>query len=57
MFVTARSLTACVCSSVAVAGSLKQWTELCAALPTMLDSGNVDAVDGALDALFKVCMH
>ncbi len=41
-------------SFLAAAGSLGAWPELVASLMQALDSGNVDAADGALDALFKV---
>ena len=41
-------------SNIVIVGSLKAWPELCAVLPSMMDSPNVDASDGALDALFKV---
>ena len=47
-------LTLAVGSNIVIVGSLKAWPELCAALPSMMDSPSVDASDGALDALFKV---
>jgi hypothetical protein len=47
-------LTLAAASNIVIVGSLKAWPELCATLPSMMDSPNVDASDGALDALFKV---
>ena len=38
---------------VVYGGGLAQWAELVVAIVQALDSGNVDAIDGALDALFK----
>jgi hypothetical protein len=38
---------------VASGGGLKAWPELVGAIVQTLDSGNLDAADGALDALFK----
>ena len=40
-------------SAIAAGGGLKAWPELVVALVQALDSGDVNAADGALDALYK----
>lgn len=43
-----------IITSIVGAIGLKQWSQLVAALLHYLQSSEADAVDGALDALFKV---
>ena len=40
-------------SAIAAGGGLKAWPELVVALVQALDSGDVNAADGALDAFYK----
>ena len=50
-----RAATGTAVSAIAAASSLPEWPELVMGLAAALDSNQPDAVDGALDALEKIC--
>lgn len=50
-----RSTTGTIISVVAQTGGISQWPELLQALVNCLDSNDLNHMEGAMDALSKVC--